>query len=233
MFQMKTTLESIQATVGHTFKDEALLRQVFIHRSYLNETHDKTLAHNERLEFLGDAVLELVVTRHLYDQYDEPEGVLTNWRAALVRGAMIATVAEGLGFNDLLLLSKGEQSSTGKARGLILANTFEAFTGALYLDAGYDTAAKFIHTYLICKLPEILENNLHIDPKSQLQEVLQTTQGITPSYTVLKEAGPDHAKTFTVAVFAGSRQLAIGEGLSKQRAEVAAAKEALTTLSAS
>lgn len=226
------TLESLQQTVGYTFTDTALLRQVFIHRSYLNETSDKTLEHNERLEFLGDAVLELVVTRHLYDQYHEPEGVLTNWRAALVRGAMIATVSEALGFNDVLLLSKGEQGSTGKARGLILANTFEAFVGALYLDGGYDRAAAFIHTYLICKLPEILENNLHIDPKSQLQEILQTTKSITPSYTVLKESGPDHAKTFTVAVHAGSERLAVGEGLSKQRAEVDAARQALIILNA-
>jgi len=228
-----TTFDSLQQVAGHSFSDQALLKQVFIHRSYLNETADKTLAHNERLEFLGDAVLELVVTRHLYDQYDEPEGVLTNWRAALVRGAMIATVSEALGFNDLLLLSKGEQSSSGKARGLILANTFEAFVGALYLDGGYTVASDFIHAQLICKLPEILENNLHIDPKSQLQEVLQTTQGITPNYTVLSEIGPDHAKTFKVAVFAGKERLAEGEGLSKQRAEVDAARNALAKSSAS
>lgn len=228
-----TTAESLQQAVGYTFKDQALLKQVFIHRSYLNETSDKTLAHNERLEFLGDAVLELVVTRHLYEQYNEPEGVLTNWRAALVRGAMIATVSESLGFNDLLMLSKGEQGSSGKARGLILANTFEAFVGALYLDGGYDIAAAFIHANLICKLPDILENKLHIDPKSQLQEVLQTSKGVTPNYTVLHETGPDHEKTFRVAVFAGSIKLAEGEGLSKQRAEVDAAKKALATLSTS
>lgn len=227
-----TTLTSLESTVGHTFTDRDLLQQVFIHRSYLNESPDKSLSHNERLEFLGDAVLELVVTRHLYDEFDEPEGVLTNWRAALVRGAMIATVSEALGFNDLLLLSKGEQGSSGKARGLILANTFEAFVGALYLDGGYDVAAKFIHEYLIVKLPTILEQKLHIDPKSQLQEILQTTQSITPTYTVLDESGPDHAKTFTVGVFAKSKKLATGTGHSKQQAEVDAAHAALAELSA-
>lgn len=227
------TLELLQKAVGYTFTNHNLLNQVFIHRSFLNETSDKSLEHNERLEFLGDAVLELVVTRHLYDQYNEPEGVLTNWRAALVRGVMIATVSESLGFNDMLMLSKGEQSSTGKARGLILANTFEAFVGALYLDGGYERASEFIHQHLIVKLPEILENNLHIDPKSQLQEVLQTTKGITPSYKVINEDGPDHSKTFTVAVYAGVKKLAEGQGYSKQRAEVAAAKEALIDLSAS
>lgn len=227
-----TTLESLQKKIGYNFKDQTLLNQVFIHRSYINEAKDKTLQHNERLEFLGDAVLELVVTDYLYKTYDEPEGVLTSWRAALVRGIMISSVAEELGFNDLLKLSKGEQSSTGKARGLILANSFEAFIGALYLEAGYKQCDDFISRFLIVKLPEIFDKKLHIDPKSQLQEVMQTKFSVTPTYKVLSEEGPDHAKTFTVGVYKLHDKLAEGSGHSKQRAEIAAATNAIAALSA-
>lgn len=225
-------LKELQKEIDVTFKDEKLLEQAFIHRSFINEANDATLEHNERLEFLGDAVLELIVTDHLYKEYAEPEGVLTNWRAALVRGVMIATIGEELGFGDLLQLSKGEQGVTGKARGLIMANAFEALTGAIYLDKGYEKASNFIHKFLIVKLGTILEQKLHIDPKSQLQEVLQTTKGITPSYEVLKEEGPDHNKIFTSAVYAGTKELAQGDGLSKQRAEVEAARNALAIINA-
>jgi len=224
------TLSELQNKVKINFKDQKLLAQVFIHRSFLNEARDETLEHNERLEFLGDAVLELAVTDYLYNNYTEPEGVLTNWRAALVRGQMIGKIGEGLGFADLLQLSKGEQQSSGKALSLMMANALEAFIGAIYLDQGYETAASFINEYVITHLPEILENNLHRDPKSHLQEVLQSKRGLTPSYKIVDQSGPDHDKIFTAAVYAGNEQLGTGDGRSKQQAESAAATNALSKL---
>ncbi len=212
--------------------NEKLIDNAFVHRSYLNEAKEPGLESNERLEFLGDAVMELIVTEHLYNNYQEPEGVLTSWRAALVKGEMISKVADSLGFNELLKLSKGEQDSTGKARGLILANTFEAFLGALYLDQGYAVVSDFLHKHLICQLGSILEQKLHLDPKSQLQELLQSKQGITPTYILVTEDGPDHAKEFTIQVKAGTKVLAEGTGQSKQKAEAAAARNALKDLEA-
>lgn len=220
-------LDDLLQSLDLTFSDQALIERVFVHRSYLNETVDKTLESNERLEFLGDAVLELVVTEHLYQTYHEPEGVLTGWRAALVKGEMISQVADRLGLFACLQLSRGEKLVSGKARGLILANTFEALLGAIYLEHGYDRAKVFIHAHLLPHLEEILAEESHIDPKSKLQELIQRTKGTTPRYEVMETAGPDHEKNFTVAVYAGSLKLGEGAGTSKQRAEMMAARAAL------
>jgi len=209
------------------FKDKKLLTQAFVHRSYLNENPDIDMGHNERLEFLGDAVLELIVTKYLYNSFpDKPEGELTNWRAALVNAKMLSKIAEQIGLNDFLLLSRGESKEGGKARQYILANTFEALIGSIYLDLGYDTADKFINNHLIIHLQEIIENKLYKDAKSHFQEQAQDKVGITPEYKVLKEWGPDHKKKFTVGVFLGNENVAEGEGFSKQEAEEQAAENA-------
>jgi len=210
------------------FKNKDSLIQAFVHRSYLNENPDFYLAHNERLEFLGDAVLELVVTEYLYKKYPKKsEGGLTNWRAALVNARILSEVARDLGFNDFLLLSRGEAKELGKARYYILANTFEALIGAIYLDQGYKVCQNFIKKYLIVKLPEIIKKGLFKDAKSLFQEESQERAGITPIYKVLEEWGPDHAKHFIIGVFLGEDLVAKGEGSSKQEAEEAAAKNAL------
>ena len=188
--------------LGLKFKNKDLLTQAFVHRSYLNENPDFNLSHNERLEFLGDAVLELITTEHLYKDYPEKsEGDLTNWRASLVNAKMLTWVAEKLGFNDFLLLSRGETKELGKARQYILANTFEALIGAIYLDSGYAPAEKFILKHLLVNLPAILKNELYKDAKSKFQEVAQEKESVTPVYKVIKEWGPDHAKKFVVGVF--------------------------------
>ena len=210
------------------FNDPDLLAQSFTHRSYLNENPNFRLFHNERLEFLGDAVLELVTTEYLYKNYPEKlEGELTSWRAALVNTNMLASVASRLGFNDFLLLSQGEQKENGKARHYILSDVLEAFIGALYLDQGITACDKFISENLLTELPEIIKNGLFRDAKSAFQEEAQDKRGITPTYQVLKESGPDHAKRFTVGVFLGKDLVAEGEGSSKQEAEEQAAKKAL------
>ena len=211
------------------FKNRDLLTEAFCHRSYLNEHPDFPLPHNERLEFLGDAVLELIVTEYLYTKYPEKnEGELTNWRAALVNAKILGELAKELGFNDFLLLSKGEEKETGKARLYILANTFEALIGAIYLDQGYEVAKNFVEKSLIeKKLPEIIEKGLFKDPKTRFQEEAQERVKITPTYKVLEEWGPDHAKHFVVGVFLGNELIAKGEGTSKQEAEEEAAKNAL------
>jgi ribonuclease-3 len=211
------------------FENKDLLIQAFCHRSYLNEHPDFYLPHNERLEFLGDAVLELVVTEYLYKKYPEKsEGELTNWRAALVNAKILGDLARELGFNDFLLLSKGEAKEEGKARQYILANTFEALIGAIYLDMGYKRCQEFVEKKLIeRKLPEIIEKGLFKDAKSRFQEEAQERVGITPSYKVLDEWGPDHAKHFLVGVFLKEELVAKGEGSSKQEAEEEAAKNAL------
>lgn len=210
------------------FKDKNLLLQAFAHRSYLNENPDFPLGHNERLEFLGDAVMELIVTEYLYKKYpDKPEGELTNWRAALVNAKMMALVAEEIGLNDFLLLSRGEAKEMGKARQYILANTIEALIGAMYLDSGYTVAEKFIKKYLTTRLAEVISSGSYKDAKSKFQEDAQDKTGITPFYKVIKEHGPDHKKKFTVAVFLNEEKVAEGEGFSKQEAEEEAAKEAL------
>lgn len=214
--------------LGLKFGNKELLTQAFVHRSYLNENPDFHLDQNERLEFLGDAVLELVITEYLYNEYPEKaEGELTNWRAALVNAKMLTQVAEELGFNDFLLLSRGETKELGKARQYILANTFEALIGAIYLDGGYNPADTFIKKYLIARLPDIIDKKLYRDAKSQFQEEAQDKAGVTPAYKVMKEWGPDHKKKFTVGVYLASELVAEGEGYSKQEAEEEAAKQAL------
>jgi len=220
--------EVLEKKLGLNFKNKDLLIQAFCHRSYLNENPDFYLSHNERLEFLGDAVLELVVTEELFKNYPEkPEGELTNWRAALVNAKMLSQVAQELSFDNFLLLSKGEEKETGKARQYILANTFEALIGAIYLDLGFEECRLFIKKNLLIKLPEIIEKGLFKDAKSRLQEEAQERLGVTPHYQVLKEWGPDHAKHFVVGVFFDKLLIAQGEGMSKQEAELAAAKNAL------
>jgi len=218
----------LEKKLGLKFKKKDLLTQAFVHRSYLNENPDFALDQNERLEFLGDAVLELVITEHLYKEHpDKAEGELTNWRAALVNAKMLTQVAEELGFNDFLLLSRGETKELGKARQYILANTFEAVIGAIYLDLGYDSADKFIRQYLLKRLPDIIQKKLYKDAKSHLQEEAQDKVGVTPMYKVLKEWGPDHKKKFTVGVYLKDDMVAEGQGYSKQEAEEDAAKAAL------
>ena len=219
---------SIEKKFNLKFKNKDLLIQAFTHRSYLNENPDFYLSHNERMEFLGDAVLELVVTEYLFKKYpDKPEGELTNWRAALVNAKILAEIARKIGFNDFLLLSRGEAKETGKARQYILANTFEAFIGALYLDSGYKDCQKFIENNVVKELPRILKDRLFKDAKSLFQEQAQEKVGITPTYKALKEWGPDHAKHFIIGVFLRDKFIADGEGSSKQEGEEAAAKKAL------
>lgn len=214
-------------TLGLTFKNPALLEEALTHRSYLNE-HKTAGAHNERLEFLGDAVLELSATRFLFDKFPEkPEGELTAYRAALVNTYSIAGVAATLGVNDVLRLSKGEKRDTGRARDVILANAFEALVGALYLDQGYDAADAFLHTHLYPKLDAIIAEKSYQDAKSRFQEAAQDKRGTTPSYKTIREDGPDHDREFTVGVFVGEAEIARGIGKSKQDAEQAAAKAAL------
>jgi ribonuclease-3 len=218
----------LEKNLGLKFQNKDILIQAFAHRSYLNENPDFNLDHNERMEFLGDAVLELIVSENLYKNYPEnPEGELTNWRAALVNAKMLSSIAEEIGLNDFLLLSRGETKELGKARAYILANTIEALIGAIYLDSGYKEAQDFIEKYIIKKLPDIIENKLYKDAKSQFQEEAQDRAGITPVYKVTEESGPDHKKNFTVGVFLSSEMIAKGQGFSKQEAEEAAAKEAL------
>lgn len=218
----------IEKTLDLKFKDTDLLRQAFVHRSFINENPGFDLPHNERLEFLGDAVLELVVTEYLYETFPNPEGELTNWRASLVNGAMLAVLAKEIGLEKYLFLSKGESKDiNGKARNYILANCFEALIGSIYLDAGYKKASEFIHKYLIPRLPEILEKQLYQDPKSKFQEIAQEKLGITPSYKVLSESGPDHNKEFEMGVYLDKEMIATAQGTSKQEAQVNAALAAL------
>ncbi|MDI6883291.1 MAG: ribonuclease III [Patescibacteria group bacterium] len=225
---MVKDFSTLEKKLNLKFKNKDFLIQAFCHRSYLNENPDFYLDHNERLEFLGDAVLELVVTEYLYQKYPEkPEGELTNWRAALVNAKILGDLAKDLGFNDFLLLSRGEEKELGKARQYILANTFEALIGAIYLDQGYKACQKFVKEYLVKKLPEIIEKGLFKDAKSRFQEEAQERVGITPTYKVLEEWGPDHAKHFIAGVFLNEELVAKGEGSSKQEAELEAAKRAL------
>ncbi|MFH1401569.1 MAG: ribonuclease III [Parcubacteria group bacterium] len=210
------------------FKNKNILTQAFCHRSFLNENPGCGLENNERLEFLGDAVLELVITEYLYADFPQKsEGELTNWRASLVNAKMLAETSRNLGFNDFILLSRGEEKEEGKARQYILANTFEAFVGAMYLDLGYKICQDFIAEHLIKELPEIIKKGLYKDAKSGFQEEAQEEKGVTPIYKVLEEWGPDHARHFIIGVYLGEELIAKGEGSSKQEAELAAAKEAL------
>jgi len=225
---MNHNLEQFEERLGVTFANRDFLEQALVHRSYLNENPTFPFGHNERLEFLGDAVLELVVTEYLYKNYENPEGDLTNWRASLVNTKMLAEVAEELHMRDYLYLSRGEAKETNpKARTYILANTFEAVVGAMYLDQGFGAAEKFIHQFLLPRLPHILEHELYRDPKSAFQEASQEKVGITPNYRVVSETGPDHAKIFTIGIYLNDELVAEGTGASKQEGEEAAARAAL------
>jgi ribonuclease-3 len=222
-------IAKMEGSLGLAFINKDLLTQALVHRSYLNEHPGFALGHNERLEFLGDAVLELVVTEHLYANYPNPEGELTNWRAALVNATMLAGIAAGLDIEEHLLLSHGEsKDKDSKARHYILANAIEAVIGAIYLDQGYAVVKDFIERTVLIKLEGVLKDKLYLDPKSAFQEASQEYVGITPSYRVLEEKGPDHAKQFIVGVYLGSDLVAQGAGTSKQEAQVQAAKEALS-----
>ena len=217
--------EKIEKKLGFHFNNSELLKQAFTHRSYLNENRKSGVEHNERLEFLGDAVLELVTTEYLYKLYpNKNEGDLTALRSALVNTVSISDVALGLGFNEFLLLSRGEAKDTGRARQYILANTFESVVGAMFLDLGYEAAQTFINANLIPTLGNIIEKGTWMDAKSKLQEIVQEKVGVTPRYETVKEVGPDHDKTFTIAVFFGEDKKAEGSGKSKQEAEQEAAK---------
>lgn len=221
-------LSVLEQALGVTFLNKDTLRQALVHRSYLNEHPDFPLGHNERLEFLGDAVVELVVTEHLYHNYENPEGDLTNWRAALVNADMMAGICESYGVDDYMHLSRGESKDTkSKARRYILANAFEAIIGAIYIDRGWEEAKQFILRSVVSKLPDILENRSYVDPKSRFQEAAQERVGVTPSYRVLSEEGPDHAKKFQVGIYLDKELVAVGTGMSKQEAQVAAAAEAV------
>jgi len=220
--------EKLEKILKVKFDNKDLLKQALVHRSYLNEHPEFKLDHNERLEFLGDAVLELVVTEYLYKNYPNPEGELTNWRASLVNAKMLSEIAQKLDVEKFLYLSKGEEKDKDtKARQYILANAMEAIIGALYLDKDYEAVQEFVAEKIISKLPYILEHKLYQDPKSRFQEIAQEREGVTPTYKVLEESGPDHAKHFLIGVFLKKELVAKGEGTSKQEAQVSAADEAL------
>lgn len=221
-------ISAFEKTLSAPFTDRSLLLQAFVHRSYLNENPQFEVGHNERLEFLGDAVLELVVTDYLYRTYPkEDEGTLTAYRSALVNAVTISQVAQDLSMNDYLVLSRGEAKDNGRARQIILANTFEALVGALYLDQGYDAACDFIAQHLLPRMKSILAENLWLDAKSYFQERSQDAASVTPSYHVLSETGPDHDKHFTVGVYIAEEMIAKGSGHSKQEAEQDAARKGL------
>ncbi|MDI6717633.1 MAG: ribonuclease III [Patescibacteria group bacterium] len=213
------------------FKNKNLLKEALTHRSYINENPSWGIPHNERLEFLGDAVLELAVTENLFRQYpDYPEGELTNIRAALVNYQILAKLAKEIKLDKFIFLSKGEARDTDRAKEVILANAFESLIGAIYLDKEYETAAKFIKKNILSQLPEIIKNKTYKDPKSLLQEIIQERMKITPRYEVLEEEGPDHQKIFNVGVYFGNEFAGQGKGFSKQEAEIEAAKDALHIL---
>jgi len=228
MIQTQPYVEFAKTILKVEFNDINLLITAFTHRSYVNEHKKTAKEHNERLEFLGDAVLEIITTRFLYDNFDDPEGTLTNWRSSLVRTESIGEAASKMDFEPLLRLSRGEKRGTSeRARVQILANAYEAVVGALYLDQGYDAAKEFIERSLLTTFDDILETGSWQDPKSSYQEVVQSDENFTPHYRVLSEEGPDHDKVFTVGVFVNDELRAKGEGPSKQNAQVAAAHIAL------
>ena len=223
-----TNFEKFAEKINVRFNDIKFLQTAFTHRSYLNENRKEDLEHNERLEFLGDAVLELVTTHHLFKKFpDEKEGVLTSYRSAIVNTVSLLRVAEELEINNYLLLSKGEAKDEGRARNFIVANVIEAIIGAIYLDQGYDEAAKFIETYFLKITDDVVEKSLWQDAKSHFQEKAQEFAKVTPTYETMQEDGPDHAKKFKVGVFLRDKCIAEGSGVSKQEAEQIAAKNAL------
>lgn len=220
-------ISKLEKKIGIRFNNKDLLQQALVHRSYLNENPDFSLEDNERLEFLGDAVLEMVVTEYLYQNYPDPEGELTNWRAALVNAKMLSEKADRLAVNNYLLLSRGEAKDKGRARQYILANAFEALVGAIFLDQGYEKVSQFIKKEILKELPQIIKQKLYQDPKSSFQEESQDKFGLTPVYEVIKEWGPDHAKQFIVGLYLDQKLIAKGQGASKQEAQEKAAEAAL------
>lgn len=222
-------IKLLEERIGVKFKKKDWLKQSVVHRSYLNENPQFELPHNERLEFLGDAVLEIIVTEYLFNNYPKtPEGDLTNWRASLVNSKMLARIAEEIGLEDFLHLSRGEaKDANSKARQYILANAVEALIGAIYLDQGIEPSTEFVTKYSLAKLEEILENELYLDPKSKFQERAQEIYKVTPHYKVLSESGPDHAKVFEVGLYLGEQLVAKGKGTSKQEAQVDAADKGI------
>ncbi|MCX6731816.1 MAG: ribonuclease III [Candidatus Parcubacteria bacterium] len=223
-----SNLSKFEKKININFSDKNLLRQAFTHRSYINENPSEKFGHNERLEFLGDAVLELVITEHLYNKYPRStEGEMTSFRAALVNAVMLSEVAKELSLDEFLLLSRGEAKDVGRARQYILANTFEALVGAIYLDQGYRTVFSFLEKCVFPKIKEVIEKKLWIDAKSLFQEKAQELTGTTPTYRVLSESGPDHAKRFVVGVYLNEKIIAEAEGDSKQEAEENSARKGL------
>jgi ribonuclease-3 len=221
------TKEAAQKMLGVDIKNLDLYISACTHRSYINEHRSFALPHNERLEFLGDAVLELIATEYLYTNYPHSEGELTNFRSALVNYKMLSDISKRIGLEEFLLMSRGEAKDVGRARQVILANALEAIIGALYLDGGYDKAKQFIVAEILTELPGIIETGSYVDPKSKLQEMVQEKKGVTPTYGVVSEHGPDHDKEFVVAVFVQQVEIGRGKGPSKQEAEVSAAEDAL------
>lgn len=221
------TTDEFAKKIGIKFNNPDLIQEALTHRSYLNENKKYKLDHNERLEFLGDAVLELVVTDYLFKNYNNQEGEMTSWRAALVNGEMLAKISANLGVGDYMLMSRGEASDKGRARQYLLANALEAIIGAIYLDQGYAAAEKFILDNVVVHIDDIITNKLYLDHKSYFQEKSQEHFKITPSYRIVREEGPDHDKSFTVGVYIGDELVAEGKGSSKQEAQREAAHEGL------
>ncbi|MEK7528403.1 MAG: ribonuclease III [Patescibacteria group bacterium] len=220
--------KKLEEQIGVTFRDATLLDTAFVHRSYINEHREEGRVQNERLEFLGDAVLELVVTEYLYGHFPtKAEGELTAFRSALVKGRHLAEIADSLDLGLYLYLSHGEEKSGGRKKHYILANTLEALIGAMYLDQGFSVAHDFVSRFILTRLSDIVENELHVDAKSKLQEITQERFGVTPIYKLMEESGPDHDKTFTMAVCINDEVLGQGQGSSKQKAEQKAAIDAL------
>ena len=218
---------ALEKKIGIKFKNHHILENAFIHRSFINEDRKNSLVSNERLEFLGDAVLELAVTEYLYKNFPNPEGELTNWRSALVKGENLAKITRHLELNQYLKLSKGEERSGGREKNYLLANLLEALLGAIYLDRGFKIVEKFIQKFILIDLKEILEKGLHIDAKSHFQEIAQEKINITPVYEVLKEVGPDHNKKFTIGAYLGEKLVGTGVGPSKQSGQQSAARAAM------
>lgn len=225
--ETQINLEKLKEKLAIEIVNPDLFQEALTHRSYLNEHKDYKHPHNERLEFLGDAVLELAVTRHLFDHFKNPEGELTSFRAALVNGDMLGNIGNALGIQDFLLMSRGEAKDTGRARLYLVANAMESVIGAIYLDQGYDAADDFIKKHVMVRLDEVLAQGLHTDPKSRFQELAQEKTGITPGYRVIREWGPDHDRHFVAGVFLDEEMVAEGEGASKQDAQREAAKQGL------
>lgn len=220
--------EALEQKINISFSNRNLLDTAFVHKSYVNEHRDRKSEHNERLEFLGDAVLELVVTDFLYRNYpSKGEGIMTNWRSALVKGKHLAEISQKLDLGLYLYLSRGEERSGGRKKNFILANTLEALIGAIYLDRDYAAALAFIEEFILKQLGSILEKGLHIDAKSRFQEICQELLEVTPEYRLMREEGPDHDKVFTMGAFIGEEFIAEGSGSSKQNAEQEAATAAL------